>query len=627
MTLRPFSQQILRMTGAGTEPDPAVYCPMNGYIIDPDLPMTPEVTIPPGDTTEKIILVCNSSLDAAFSFFCTTSGVSQKYTTKVFDMAGNQRSTIDTVSNIQVDLTFTPILGTLYPDGLYYFKIIITPTIITNHLLSFAVRSRSGFASNGWPLIEAHFYTPYITTLTSALSTYCKKLKYIKFYSACDSLTSLGSFAGACDSLKECYLPSSMNALITAIAAFAGTSGVNMQLRILQWPTALPECTTMQSMFTYGGLTKMTSTVNPLPTSLPKLTSIQSMFEYNMTIEEIEIVSDMPKLTTASNFALWPRALKSLKFNCNLGSPTAYVEMQWFYGYNYDNLVEVMWPIIAYVKGSSQPTEGKQCYSLKTVTYPSEMHYQSIASQTSLFGQYDSNISLETITSIISGDMDYCQGINFLGVPKLTQFWQPKLKLFSAAAIGSLAYPWKLSSFECDWNAILTDNFYNGGILFNLRYCAFPAAEFDRIFNALPNVTGLVIAGWKQMYIPNNPGSLTCNKTIAVNKGWSVTVGGDSQPTIVSSAPAITAITSNTASSSGNLTLTGNNPCKVGLCWATTITPTINNSKTSEDTIIPMAFSHVMTGLLPNTTYYMRAYAQSVINTVYSLQVTFTTLP
>jgi uncharacterized protein (TIGR02145 family) len=86
----------------------------------------------------------------------------------------------------------------------------------------------------------------------------------------------------------------------------------------------------------------------------------------------------------------------------------------------------------------------------------------------------------------------------------------------------------------------------------------------------------------------------------------------------------VTGITSISASCGGQIT----GGCTVlydrGVCWSTGTDPTIADSKTSlgagED-----CFSCTMSGLTPNTTYYVRAYATNDVGTGYGSAVSFTT--
>ena len=96
-------------------------------------------------------------------------------------------------------------------------------------------------------------------------------------------------------------------------------------------------------------------------------------------------------------------------------------------------------------------------------------------------------------------------------------------------------------------------------------------------------------------------------------------------PTVTTQA--VSSITSTTATGNGNITALGSpNPTAHGVCWNTTGTPTLSDSKTDEGAASATgAFTSSMSGLTANTTYYVRAYATNTAGTSYGSQVTFTT--
>jgi hypothetical protein len=88
----------------------------------------------------------------------------------------------------------------------------------------------------------------------------------------------------------------------------------------------------------------------------------------------------------------------------------------------------------------------------------------------------------------------------------------------------------------------------------------------------------------------------------------------------------ISAITVNSANSGGNISSNGGaNITARGVCWSTTQNPTINNTKTSNGTGNGIFTSNI-TGLNPNVTYFVRAYATNSVGTAYGEQKSFTTL-
>jgi hypothetical protein len=89
----------------------------------------------------------------------------------------------------------------------------------------------------------------------------------------------------------------------------------------------------------------------------------------------------------------------------------------------------------------------------------------------------------------------------------------------------------------------------------------------------------------------------------------------------------ITNIMQNTATCGGNITNDGNSAItQRGVCWRTTTAPTIADSKTTDGAGIG-SFTSNMTGLAPNTTYYVRAYATNALGTGYGNEINFTTVP
>ena len=87
----------------------------------------------------------------------------------------------------------------------------------------------------------------------------------------------------------------------------------------------------------------------------------------------------------------------------------------------------------------------------------------------------------------------------------------------------------------------------------------------------------------------------------------------------------VTNVTQTTATCGGNVTSDGGATVTArGVCWSTSQNPTVNNSHTTNGTGAGN-FTSSITGLSPNTTYYVRAYATNSAGTAYGVQRTFTT--
>jgi len=86
-------------------------------------------------------------------------------------------------------------------------------------------------------------------------------------------------------------------------------------------------------------------------------------------------------------------------------------------------------------------------------------------------------------------------------------------------------------------------------------------------------------------------------------------------------------ITQTTASCGGNITSDGGSTVTArGVCWSTSTTPTIANSKTTDGTCAG-SFTSAITALTANTTYYVRAYATNSAGAGYGNSMSFTTPP
>lgn len=95
------------------------------------------------------------------------------------------------------------------------------------------------------------------------------------------------------------------------------------------------------------------------------------------------------------------------------------------------------------------------------------------------------------------------------------------------------------------------------------------------------------------------------------------------EPSVIT-AP-VTNITQTTATGGGIVTEDGGSAVTArGICWSTSHNPTVSGNHTSSGSGTG-SFTVNMTGLTPNTTYYVRAYATNSVRTSYGEEVSFTT--
>ena len=89
--------------------------------------------------------------------------------------------------------------------------------------------------------------------------------------------------------------------------------------------------------------------------------------------------------------------------------------------------------------------------------------------------------------------------------------------------------------------------------------------------------------------------------------------------TIISGITISSILTGGNIATDGGATVTSR-----GMCWALTQNPTLADNKTSDGTGAGI-FSSNITGLTPNTPYYLRSYATNSVGTSYGNELTFTT--
>jgi hypothetical protein len=85
----------------------------------------------------------------------------------------------------------------------------------------------------------------------------------------------------------------------------------------------------------------------------------------------------------------------------------------------------------------------------------------------------------------------------------------------------------------------------------------------------------------------------------------------------------VTSVTQTSAESGGNIISDGGATVTIhGVCWNIKHNPTTDNNKTINGSGIGN-FTSSITGLVANTTYYVRAYATNVLGTSYGNEVSF----
>jgi hypothetical protein len=108
---------------------------------------------------------------------------------------------------------------------------------------------------------------------------------------------------------------------------------------------------------------------------------------------------------------------------------------------------------------------------------------------------------------------------------------------------------------------------------------------------------------------------------------WTNMIGGEAGATFpILTTTIASPVDGVTATSGGNITFDGGSAVtERGVCWSTTSNPTIAETKTTDGNGSGI-FESALTELIPNTTYYVRAYATNSRGTAYGNEVSFTSL-
>jgi hypothetical protein len=184
-----------------------------------------------------------------------------------------------------------------------------------------------------------------------------------------------------------------------------------------------------------------------------------------------------------------------------------------------------------------------------------------------------------------------------------------------------------VSAFSATISGNVTDN---GGIALTER-----GIEWGTSQNAISNNKSADLSTTTGSFtrtitnlLPGTTYSTRAYATNALGTGYGTIISFTTPTTlpVVGSTAAITSITNNSAVSGGNITSNGGATLSArGVCWGIVKEPTVSlTTKTFNGTEIG-AFTSNLSGLSPNTTYFVRAYATNSNGTTYGPEISFKT--
>jgi uncharacterized protein (TIGR02145 family) len=178
------------------------------------------------------------------------------------------------------------------------------------------------------------------------------------------------------------------------------------------------------------------------------------------------------------------------------------------------------------------------------------------------------------------------------------------------------AYPNSGATNESGFTALAGGNRLTDGVFISFSYCGifWSSSEYDATYS------------WGRQLLWQNDDLGRYSRTNSY--GLSVRClndEGNPLPTVTTTA--VSNIAQTSATGGGNVTSDGGATVTArGVCWSTNQNPTVGLTTKTVDGLGTGVFTSSLTGLTPNTTYYVRAYATNSVGTVYGNEVSFTTL-
>ena len=487
-----------------TPPNPAIYCPANGYFPSDSWVPPVETLNPDGSGGDQILLLCDDLGGGAISVSFTVNSGNRRFECLTTDMTVIY--TQEQAANVFNYIFPTQGTGTNY----------IIRLSCVNPASSITIFARSAYTnySTNHRILQAKFYTPNITSIASAFQGYTN-FKELIFLTNVNLLSNM-SYAFDGSGIESITWPAQMNGLTTFNYTFQNTynlkhvdiSGVpfnmlsslsNMfrgsNIGSIKLPASLPEATNFSSFAQNAFFLKSCT----IPTSMPKVTTISAMFTECKILEGDFIYPSMPLCTSISS-SFYNTRVRKIAFTGSMPLCTTANSMA-AYCKNIEELV--------------MPTELAATYTdasflLFTETLKKFTPPTNITFTVNWWGAFGNVLThFDTCTQWGTNQHQVMAGSR-----NLTAFIQPTLRV-TQLVVGQNTSPSvnaPLTSVDIDFaNSSFSAT---GGLVIRAEL---PTAEINRIYTALPTVTGKTIA------VNTCPGFSGANHAIAQAKGWTVT--------------------------------------------------------------------------------------------------------
>jgi len=231
------------------------------------------------------------------------------------------------------------------------------------------------------------------------------------------------------------------------------------------------------------------------------------------------------------------------------------------------------------------------------------------------FNQYIGNWDVSSVTNMLAmfqHSSSFNQDIGNWDVSKVTNM---RCMFYGATSFNRNIGNWNVSS--------VTDMHYM------FSYTTLSPENYDALLN-----------GWSQRTLQNGltldapncyyTSAAQANRQSIINNfSWNINDAGILRVPVITTQP-VSNIATTSATGNGTITDLGlSAPTAHGLCWSTEIVPSIDDANdffTDEGSVSSTGhFTSVMTGLIPGTIYYVRAYATNSVGTAYGEEVSFVT--